>query len=158
VRALALLDTSAEEVPTGEKVRFRMMVSFSRRFGLPPGLVESQIAPLMFCARTLRERPELAVAFGRTVNGYPREGTARAALAVAIHRKSIVDRIGAIKVPTLVLCGREDRATPPERSRTIAAKIPGARLEWIDDAGHLSAVERPEAVNAHLVPFVRAHV
>jgi 3-oxoadipate enol-lactonase len=125
---------------------------------MPPALVRGQIAPLMFSARTLRERPELVDDFGRTLNGYPREGTARASLAVAIHRKSIVDRVGAIRVPTLVMCGREDLATPPENSRTIAARIPGARLEWIDDAGHLSAVERPDAVNASLVPFVRDNV
>ncbi len=158
VRALALLDTSAEEVDVLDRVKFRLMVSFARRFGMPPALVRGQIAPLMFAARTLRERPELVDDFGRTVNGYPREGTARASLAVAIHRKSIVDRIGAIRVPTLVMCGREDLATPPENSRAIAARIPGARLEWIDDAGHLSAVERPEAVNASLVPFVRDNV
>jgi 3-oxoadipate enol-lactonase len=158
VRAIALLDTSAEEVPVNERVKFRIMVAFARRFGLPPALVQSQIAPLMFAEKTLRDRPELAEELGRTVNGYPREGTARASLAVAIRRKSIVDKIGAIKVPTLVMCGREDRATPPDRTRTIASTISGARLEWIDDAGHLSAVEKPDAVNRELVPFVRANV
>jgi pimeloyl-ACP methyl ester carboxylesterase len=158
VRALALLDTSAEEVPRVERVKHRAMVSLARRYGLPPWLVRTQIAPLMFAPRTLRERPELAHELGRAVNGYPREGTARATLAVAIHRKNIVDRLGAISAPTLVLCGREDRATPPDRSRTIAAHIPGARLEWIDDAGHLSAVEQPERVNDILVPFVREHL
>lgn len=158
VRALALLDTSAEEVPFVERAKHRVMVSFARRYGLPLALVRTQVAPLMFSERTLRARPEVVDEFSRTLNGYPREGTARATLAVAIHRKSIVDRLGAIRVPTLVLCGRDDRATPPERSRTIASRIPGARLEWIDDAGHLSAVENPDAVNTHLVPFVRAQL
>jgi 3-oxoadipate enol-lactonase len=158
VRALALFDTSAETVPRRDQVKFRIMVSFARRFGIPLRLMQSQIAPLYFAARTLRESPEVVTDFCRTVNGYPREGTARATLAVAIHRKSIVDRLSEIKAPTLVFCGREDVATPPGRSETIASKIPGAQLEWVEDAAHMSAFERPEAVNARLLPFVRAHL
>jgi 3-oxoadipate enol-lactonase len=158
VRALALFDTSAEVVPTRDKVKFRVMISFARRFGMPISLVSSQIAPLMFSKRTLRERPELVVDFCRTVNGYPREGTARASLAVAIRRQSIVDRLKTIQAPTLVVCGREDRATPPKNSETIASNISGSRLEWIEDAGHVSALERPEAVNAKLLPFVEQHL
>jgi 3-oxoadipate enol-lactonase len=158
VRALALLDTSAEEVPIADQVKFRIMVTFARRFGMPPALVRGQIAPLMFSGATLRERPELVEEFSRTVNGYPREGTARASLAVAIRRKSIADRIEAIKVPTLIVCGREDKATPPDRSRTIHMKIRGSQIAWIEGAGHLSAVEKPDEVNAVLVPFVRDHI
>jgi pimeloyl-ACP methyl ester carboxylesterase len=40
-------------------------------------------------------------------------------------------------------------------SERIAAAIPGARLAWIEHAGHVTALEQPEAVNALLVPFVR---
>jgi pimeloyl-ACP methyl ester carboxylesterase len=40
-------------------------------------------------------------------------------------------------------------------SERIADAIPGARLAWIDHAGHVTALEQPEAVNAVLVPFVR---
>jgi 3-oxoadipate enol-lactonase len=158
VRALALLDTSADEVPARERAKFRLMVSFGRRFGMPLSIARSQIGPLMFSKRTLRERPELVTDFCRTVNGYPRDGTARATLAVAVRRRSIVDRLKEIHAPTLVLCGREDRATPPKNSETIARNIPGARLEWIEDAGHVSALERPETVNAKLVPFVHEHL
>ena len=60
-----------------------------------------------------------------------------------------------IRVPTLVACGREDRGTEPVHSERIAAAIPGARLAWIEHAGHITALEQPEAVNAVLVPFVR---
>jgi 3-oxoadipate enol-lactonase len=154
---MALLDTSADAQPFGERVKYRAFVSFARRFGLPPRMIERELAPVMFGLRTPRERHELVEEFGRTVNGYPREGVARASLAVVIHRKSIVHDLGRVRAPTLVLCGREDRATPPFRSEAIAHGIPGARLVWIDDAGHLTAVERPEAVNAAIVPFVREH-
>jgi pimeloyl-ACP methyl ester carboxylesterase len=96
--------------------------------------------------------------FERTVNGFPREGVARATLGVVIHRRDISTRLAGIRVPTLVACGREDTATEPFHAERIASGIPGARLAWIDRAGHLTALEQPDAATALLVPFVRDHV
>ena len=48
-----------------------------------------------------------------------------------------------IDCPTLVLCGRQDQMTPLGWSEEIAALIPGARLEIIEDCGHLTTMERP---------------
>ena len=59
-----------------------------------------------------------------------------------------------IAVPTLVLCGTEDRITPPELSEELAGLIPGARLEMIDAAGHLANAEQPTAFNAALDKFL----
>ena len=55
-----------------------------------------------------------------------------------------------IRCPTLVLVGRQDVLTTPELSEEIAAAIPGARLEFIEDSGHLSTLEQPDAVNRAL--------
>ena len=54
----------------------------------------------------------------------------------------------AIRVPTLVLCGRQDTLTPLARHEEMAAAIPDARLCIVEDCGHLSALERPHAVTA----------
>ena len=54
--------------------------------------------------------------------------------------------LGAIACPTLVLCGRQDALTPPDRHEEMAAGIPGARLKMIDYCGHLSTLEQPEEV------------
>src|SRR5690348_15439437 len=56
--------------------------------------------------------------------------------------------LSRIHCPTLVLCGHEDRATPVEVHREMAADIPNARLVIVPECGHLSPLERPEAVNA----------
>ena len=55
-----------------------------------------------------------------------------------------------IKVPTLVLCGRHDRLTPVQRHEFMAQLIPNARLEILEEAGHLPPAERPEEVTAQL--------
>jgi pimeloyl-ACP methyl ester carboxylesterase len=155
VAALALLDTNAEAEPLANKVKYRLLIAFSRRLGLPRALFDREVAPLFFAPATIRDRPELVDDFARTAGGFDRDGFARAAIAVVVHRRSIADKISAIKAPTLVICGREDRATPPEKSEQIAQSIPGAKLVWIEGAGHMSALEKPDAVNAALVPFVR---
>jgi len=59
-----------------------------------------------------------------------------------------------IQVPTLVLCGEQDRLTPPELSIFLADKIPGARLEIIKRAGHMLPVERWPDVNRAILNFI----
>ena len=55
-----------------------------------------------------------------------------------------------IACPTLVLCGRQDALTPPDRHEEMASGIPGATLAVIEECGHLSTLERPAEVSAAL--------
>jgi len=64
--------------------------------------------------------------------------------------------LASIKCPTLVIVGREDALTPPEMAQEIAAGIRGAKLEIIPDCGHLSTLERPEAVNRAMRAWLTA--
>src|SRR5262249_28454702 len=112
----------------------------------------------MFSARTRAENPDLVENAFKRAMGFDRGGVARSSLAVVVHRKNVLRELGRIKVPTLVMCGTEDLATVPEQSRKIAYAIPGARLVMLDGLGHMSALEAPERVNEHLVPFVRTCV
>ncbi len=65
------------------------------------------------------------------------------------------DRAGQIRVPTLVLCGSEDKVTPPALSRELTHLIPGARYEEIGRSGHLSNLEQPETFNTLAGAFIR---
>ena len=64
------------------------------------------------------------------------------------------DRVATIDVPTLVICGSADLATPPLLSEQLAAAIPGAAMVTIDRAGHLSNIENPAQFNAALDRFL----
>lgn len=61
--------------------------------------------------------------------------------------------LAAIKCPTLVLVGDGDVLTPPARAKEIADGIAGSRLAVIANCGHLSTLEKPDAVNAALVEW-----
>jgi pimeloyl-ACP methyl ester carboxylesterase len=59
-----------------------------------------------------------------------------------------------IRCPTLVLVGDGDELTTPELSKEIAGGISGSRLAIIPDCGHLSTIERPDAVNGALIEWL----
>ncbi len=61
-----------------------------------------------------------------------------------------------IKCPTVIIVGADDALTPPKLSEEIAAAIPNSRLVTIPDSGHLSTLERPDAVNKALVEWMSA--
>jgi pimeloyl-ACP methyl ester carboxylesterase len=63
-------------------------------------------------------------------------------------------KLEEVAVPTLVIVGGDDRLTPPRASEVLAAAIPGARLEVLPGAGHLSNIEAPEAFNRLLEDFL----
>jgi 3-oxoadipate enol-lactonase len=66
------------------------------------------------------------------------------------------DRAARIDVPTLVLCGSEDKVTPPSLSDELTRLIPGARMQLIPRAGHIANLEKPEAFNRAVEAFIRA--
>lgn len=72
------------------------------------------------------------------------------------QQKAIMSRgdsrlmLGRIHCPTLVLVGDGDELTPPELAQEIAGGVSGSRLVVVPHCGHLSTIERPEAVNAAL--------
>jgi pimeloyl-ACP methyl ester carboxylesterase len=57
------------------------------------------------------------------------------------------DTLRAVRVPTLILCGRDDVPTPLSEHEKMHAAIPNSTLEIIEECGHLSTIEQPEAVN-----------
>jgi 3-oxoadipate enol-lactonase len=72
----------------------------------------------------------------------------------AMAQWSSFDRLGSIKVPTLVLCGEDDGMVPPENSRKLASAIPGARLQLIPQCGHLPMLEQPDTVAKAVFDFL----
>jgi len=65
------------------------------------------------------------------------------------------DRAAAIEVPTLVMCGTEDKVAPPALANDLAAIIPGAKLHLIAGSGHISNLERADEFNRMVEEFIR---
>ncbi len=59
-----------------------------------------------------------------------------------------------LQVPTLVVCGEFDQATPPALNKAIADKVAGARYVELSGCGHCPPLEQPEAFLAAIKDFV----
>ncbi|NKQ56064.1 alpha/beta hydrolase [Amycolatopsis sp. K13G38] len=69
---------------------------------------------------------------------------------------TVMDRLGEITVPTLVIAGRQDFVFPPQSQRALADAIPGAQLRIIDRAGHNPHDEQTDAVMTAVRQFLTA--
>lgn len=143
--ALALLGTSARpESEEGQVLREKTVAAIARDFekvvqGVAKfGTTEAthadtaRMGELMDMMRSVG--PETAIRQNRAIS------------ARTDHRAALT----SIRQPTLVMCGTADRITPPPLSEELVSLIPGARLEWVDDAGHMAPVEAAPRVAALL--------
>jgi pimeloyl-ACP methyl ester carboxylesterase len=143
VSRLALLDTgSRADAPERREQRLALR-ALAEREGTRKA--QEQLLPALIHKGRLGDKP--------LVDTVLQMGEDTGLEAFKLQQAAIMTRpdnrplLATIKCPTLVIVGREDALTPPALAEEIAAGIPGARLEIIPDCGHLSTLERPEAVN-----------
>ncbi|MGW4790799.1 alpha/beta fold hydrolase [Nonomuraea sp. NPDC004297] len=107
---------------------------------------------------TTRERR--AMVFGRVkglVQSAPPGAVAWAQRAMAARPDSF-GTLAALKVPLLVIVGEEDELSPPADADAMAQAAPDGRVAVIPRAGHLSAVEQPEAFNKAVIGFLETEL
>ncbi len=75
---------------------------------------------------------------------------------LACSRFDLTAVVSSLTVPTLVVCGMEDRLTPPDLSRHLQGQIPGARIALIEEAGHFVMWEKPGEFNRILGEFINS--
>jgi len=75
----------------------------------------------------------------------------------AIKGLNYLDRLGEIKIPTLIIVGENDPGTPVDASEAMHRRIPDSKLVVLSSAAHLSNVEQADAFNRTLLDFLREH-
>jgi pimeloyl-ACP methyl ester carboxylesterase len=76
-----------------------------------------------------------------------------AQIRALLARPDAAPLLAGIRCPTLVLCGENDSWAPADRHRDMAARIAGARLILVPECGHMSTMERPEAITQALLDW-----
>ena len=150
VAKLALLDTGARAEAPEQTERRKVVIALAKsgRYAEVP-----EIAFPLYVHRNRHDNATLK----QTVRMMAAETGVEAFLRqqqAIIGRPDSRPELGAIKCPTLVLVGDGDELTPPELSQEIAAGVTGSRLVVIADCGHLSTMERPDAVNRALIEWM----
>ena len=78
------------------------------------------------------------------------------ALAKSAIRNNLGEELGQIKVPTLLIWGKNDKVTPPFVAEDFHKLIPNSELAFIDECGHAPMMEVPAAFNEILEQFLKA--
>jgi pimeloyl-ACP methyl ester carboxylesterase len=151
VRALVLADTRMGPDTVEVLERRRELLDVAETQG-PTAVANMQIAGLV--GKTTRDkRPDIYDSMHRMMAQAPVEGVTGAIHAL-MDRPDSTPTCATIDVPTLIVVGEEDALTPPKEAEKMRSTIPGSRLEVIQQAGHLSNVERPAAFNTVVSEFL----
>ncbi len=148
---LALLDTGARADTTEQTERRHVLMAKAKAGSL------AEIADLAYPLYVHRDRHNDAALKSIVMKMVEETGLD----AYLRQQQAIIGRpdsragLPAISCKTLMLVGEGDEATPPELAREIAGAIPGARLVLIPGSGHLSTLEKPDAVNKALVEWLQ---
>jgi pimeloyl-ACP methyl ester carboxylesterase len=146
VTRLALFDFGVDPVADGEGQSRRTLTDLSASSGTN-ALVDTWLVSMVHPDR--HDEPGLMEPLADMVRSYtPDEHAGQ--ISALLNRRDLRPLLPSITVPTLVAVGRQDPWRSIEHHREIAAAIPGARLEIIDDSGHMAPAERPAAVTALL--------
>ena len=149
---LALLDTSARpDTPAQTEMRHtQIAMAQSGRFAEIPDLSMPR-----FLHRSRQQDPRLTGIVRQMAQETGPEAFVRQMHAI-ISRPDSRPLLSQIGCPTLVLVGEGDLSTPPELAQEISGGIIGSKLVVVPDCGHLSTLEKPDAVNAALVEWLSA--
>lgn len=142
VARLALLDTTARPDTPEQSERRRTQIALAEKGRL------AEIVDLQFPMLVHRSRHGDA-ALRRLVRQMAEETGPEAFIrqqTAIMNRPDSRGDLARIGCRTLVLVGDGDEITPPDRAEEMAAAIPDARLVVVPECGHLSTMERPEAV------------
>jgi len=150
IERLALLDTTAA-ADTPARLAGRLAdIATVEAGGIEALIPELPGRWLLLAHRQREDLVALMASMARRIGATGQKNQQRAMLG---RPDSLAD-LGAVRVPTLVLCGAGDAVTPPADHEAIAARVAGARLVVVPDSGHLSTIEQPEAVSRALVDWL----
>jgi 3-oxoadipate enol-lactonase len=148
VRALVLSNTAAR---LGTALSWQTRIDTVAAGGTP--VIADAVMERWFAA-PFRAQPGLALWRNMLARTSP-EGYIAACRALAGADQSRAT--AALRLPTLVIAGDQDGASPPDQVRATADLIQGAEFHLIPGAGHLPCVETPAAMAAILSPFLERH-
>lgn len=157
VSRVALLDTGylarAAGAPGEDEARKRQgLLDVARAQGvraMATVWVQGMVHPQRLSDAALVERI-VAMFERRSADAFERQ------IRALLQRPDASDVLRAIRVPALVLCGRQDSWAPVAQHEAMQRLIPGAVLAVVEDAGHMAPMEQPERVAQPLLRWLHA--
>jgi pimeloyl-ACP methyl ester carboxylesterase len=152
VAALLLADTKATSDPAPARAN-RERIAAAVEGDESSTVLVDDVLPTLIGATTAASRPLVSGRVRALVQAAPAVAVAWAQRAMAARPDSM-ETLRAFPRPSLVVVGSEDTLSPPADAEAIATALPQSRLVVLPEAGHLTAVETPEAFNAVVTSFL----
>ena len=152
VKALILADTKAEADTPEAQARREEQAQSVLKDG-PRGLVDQMIVK-MFTGKTSTSNPALVERLRNMMESTSPTGIAGALRGMA-RRPDSTPLLRSMRVPTLIIVGREDSLTTVSDAEKMANSIPGSQLVVIPEAAHLTTMEKPSEVNSAIRRFLQ---
>lgn len=153
LRGLILCDTRAiADTPEGAENRKRLATMVMENGS---AAVASAMLPKLFSPETSDKQQAAIDQMRDTISKTAPQGIAAASLGMA-ERPDVTPLLPEITTPTLLIAGTDDSISPPEEMRSIAAAMPNAAFVEVPNAGHMSPLENPEAVNQAIRNFLQS--
>ena len=152
LQSLVLCDTTSR-VPPEARPMWDERIRVAQTQGMEPH-VEPTIGR-WFTAPFMEQHAEVVNPVRAIIRGTHPQGYIGCCHAIAAL--DLTDRLGGIRIPTLVIVGEDDPATPVAASRTIHERIKGSELVILKSASHLSNLEQAEAFNRAVTTFLARH-
>jgi 3-oxoadipate enol-lactonase len=147
--SLTLCDTTSR-IPAEAKSAWDERIGTAARKGMDP-LVEPTIGR-WFTPPFIAARGDVVDRVRTMIRTTPPAGYVGCCHAIAAL--DLTDRLGAIRLPTLIVVGEEDQGTPVAASKVMSERIEGSQLVILKSASHLSNIEQPETFSSALVGFL----
>lgn len=155
IRTLTLMNTTATQEKMYNRMKYGFLAQMVKLFSPAPF---TAIAVKELFGRTTRISPQkrdLMQEWTAKLRTRPRN-VSHTLQAIAKRREFRANELAAIRCPTLIITGGDDKAQPPRNSASLFTGIRGARMINIPGAGHSSSLEQPEAVIAAMRELLRA--
>jgi pimeloyl-ACP methyl ester carboxylesterase len=155
LRGIALLDTGFTPLASGEagerETRGRLALLEQARTEGVRAMALSWLRGMVHPARL-----QDAALIEAIVTMFERRSVAEFAAQVKalLQRPDASDVLPRIDCPALLLCGEQDRWSPPQQHIEMQRLVPGSLLTVVPDCGHLAPLEQPQAVNAALLSWL----
>ncbi len=154
VEKLVLTGTSAggpTHVPPGPETAALLVQS---RQGVDPGDLAHKTYTLIMAPGYAASHPEAMDRIAETARYRPQSPEAYMRQLQACLGHNMSDRLGVIRVPTLVVHGELDPLVPVENGKYLAEHIAGARLILYPNTGHIAIIERADDYNRDVLAFL----
>ena len=151
VRALILADTRAQADTEEAKQTREQQAEKALAEGMA-GIADAML-PKLLTPETVSKRPEIVKRVRDMMLKTKSDGAAAALRGMAV-RDDQTSLLSKITVPTLIIVGSEDAITPVADSEKMNQAIAGSRLVVLENAGHVSNLERTEEFNEALLDFL----